>query len=112
MRTERENQRIESLAHALMRRRGIEPTAANYEQVSDAYAIAAEAVEGGKATVAEMLAVGAVSGGVAADESVTRLLAKFATDGRFVAEGGAELAETLETDGYDAYLPEGIPGNA
>ena len=32
--------------------------------------------------------------------------------GRFVAEGGAELAETLETDGYDAYLPEGIPGNA
>jgi Fe-S cluster assembly ATP-binding protein len=32
--------------------------------------------------------------------------------GRFVAEGGPELAETLETDGYDAYLPEGIPGDA
>jgi Fe-S cluster assembly ATP-binding protein len=30
--------------------------------------------------------------------------------GRFVAEGGAELAETLESEGYDAYLPEGTPG--
>ena len=32
--------------------------------------------------------------------------------GRFVAEGDAELAKTLESDGYDAYLPEGIPGGA
>jgi Fe-S cluster assembly ATP-binding protein len=31
--------------------------------------------------------------------------------GRFVAEGDAELAKKLETDGYDAYLPEGIPGD-
>ena len=30
--------------------------------------------------------------------------------GRFVAEGDAELAEKLELEGYDAYLPEGIPG--
>jgi Fe-S cluster assembly ATP-binding protein len=32
--------------------------------------------------------------------------------GRFVAEGDAELAEKLEAEGYDAYLPEGIPGGA
>jgi Fe-S cluster assembly ATP-binding protein len=28
--------------------------------------------------------------------------------GRFVAEGDAELAEKLEAEGYDAYLPEGV----
>ncbi|MGD0274080.1 MAG: Fe-S cluster assembly ATPase SufC [Gaiellaceae bacterium] len=32
--------------------------------------------------------------------------------GRFVAEGDAELAEKLESEGYDAYLPEGISGGA
>jgi Fe-S cluster assembly ATP-binding protein len=32
--------------------------------------------------------------------------------GRFVAEGDSELAKTLESDGYDAYLPEGIPGGS
>jgi Fe-S cluster assembly ATP-binding protein len=31
--------------------------------------------------------------------------------GRFVAEGDAELAKKLESEGYDAYLPEGIPGD-
>ena len=31
--------------------------------------------------------------------------------GRFVAEGDAKLAEKLESEGYDAYLPEGIPGD-
>jgi Fe-S cluster assembly ATP-binding protein len=30
--------------------------------------------------------------------------------GRFVAEGGPELAEQLESEGYDAYLPEASSG--
>ncbi|HEY5160409.1 MAG TPA: Fe-S cluster assembly ATPase SufC [Gaiellaceae bacterium] len=30
--------------------------------------------------------------------------------GRFVAEGGPELAEQLESEGYDAYLPEATSG--
>jgi len=30
--------------------------------------------------------------------------------GRFVAEGGPELAEQLESEGYDAYLPEAASG--
>jgi Fe-S cluster assembly ATP-binding protein len=29
-------------------------------------------------------------------------------DGRIVAEGGPELAETLEADGYEAFIPEGV----
>ena len=31
--------------------------------------------------------------------------------GRFVAEGGPELAEQLESEGYDAYLPEATSGD-
>jgi len=31
--------------------------------------------------------------------------------GRFVAEGGPELAEQLESEGYDAYLPEASNGD-
>jgi Fe-S cluster assembly ATP-binding protein len=30
--------------------------------------------------------------------------------GRFVAEGGPELAEQLESEGYDAYLPDAAGG--
>jgi Fe-S cluster assembly ATP-binding protein len=29
-------------------------------------------------------------------------------DGRIVAEGGPELAETLEAEGYEAFIPEGV----
>jgi Fe-S cluster assembly ATP-binding protein len=29
-------------------------------------------------------------------------------DGRIVAEGGPELAETLEAEGYEAFVPEGV----
>ena len=29
-------------------------------------------------------------------------------DGRIVAEGGAELAKTLEADGYEAFAPAGV----
>ena len=31
-------------------------------------------------------------------------------DGRIVASGGPELAETLEADGYDAFTPAGVAG--
>ena len=31
-------------------------------------------------------------------------------DGRFVAEGGSELAEQLEADGYEAFIPEALRG--
>ena len=30
--------------------------------------------------------------------------------GRFVADGGPELAEQLESEGYDAYLPDATSG--
>ena len=33
-------------------------------------------------------------------------------DGRIVAEGGPELAEQLEADGYDPFIPAGIAGEA
>jgi Fe-S cluster assembly ATP-binding protein len=31
-------------------------------------------------------------------------------DGRIVAEGGSELAERLEAEGYEAFTPAGVPG--
>src|SRR6187455_2665289 len=33
-------------------------------------------------------------------------------DGRIVAEGGPELAHTLEADGYEAFTPAGVGGDA
>jgi Fe-S cluster assembly ATP-binding protein len=32
-------------------------------------------------------------------------------DGRIVASGGAELAQTLEADGYEAFIPAGVGGD-
>jgi Fe-S cluster assembly ATP-binding protein len=32
------------------------------------------------------------------------------TDGRIVAEGGPELAHTLEAEGYEAFAPAGVAG--
>jgi Fe-S cluster assembly ATP-binding protein len=32
------------------------------------------------------------------------------TDGRIVAEGGPELAHTLEAEGYEAFAPAGVGG--
>jgi Fe-S cluster assembly ATPase SufC len=29
-------------------------------------------------------------------------------DGRIVAEGGPELADTLEAEGYEAFMPEKV----
>jgi Fe-S cluster assembly ATP-binding protein len=29
-------------------------------------------------------------------------------DGRIVAEGGPELAQTLEAEGYEAFIPEAV----
>jgi Fe-S cluster assembly ATP-binding protein len=34
------------------------------------------------------------------------------TDGRIVAEGGPELAHTLEAEGYEAFAPAGVGGEA
>jgi Fe-S cluster assembly ATP-binding protein len=31
-------------------------------------------------------------------------------DGRIVASGGAELAQQLEAEGYEAFLPAGVSG--
>jgi Fe-S cluster assembly ATP-binding protein len=31
-------------------------------------------------------------------------------DGRIVESGGAELAQRLEAEGYDAFIPEGVAG--
>ncbi len=33
-------------------------------------------------------------------------------DGRIVAEGGPELAHTLEAGGYEAFTPAGVGGEA
>ena len=33
-------------------------------------------------------------------------------DGRIVAEGGPELAEQLEAEGYDPFIPAGVGGES
>jgi hypothetical protein len=95
MRTEAETDRVHELALALLKRRGIAAEAANYEQVADAYEIAAEAVEHGRETVPEMLA-GAAVGSDTPDERTTGVLAKFALDGRFVADLSLDERDLLE----------------
>lgn len=96
MRTTEENAKIDSLARALLERRGIrEPTFAEY---ADAAELAAEAVErrGVECTLAECLGVAAI-GDSAPDETLTKVLARHATDGRFVADLSLD-EETLLRD--------------
>ena len=52
-------------------------------------------VEQGRSTVAEMLAVGAV-GDSAPDEQTTRVLAKFASDGKFAGDHSLDERELLD----------------
>ncbi len=85
MRTEAQAQRVHELAVALLERRGIRAQSANFEQYADACEIAAEQVERGRETVAEMLA-GAAIGDDATDVVTTEVLARFATRGEFVAD--------------------------
>jgi Fe-S cluster assembly ATP-binding protein len=33
-------------------------------------------------------------------------------DGRIVASGGAELAQQLEAEGYEAFIPAGVGGKS
>jgi hypothetical protein len=87
-RTDTENDAIWLLAGALLRKKGVEPEKATYEQFSEAALVAAEVVaaKGTTATVPDMLAHAALPQGLPTDERTLPLLAKFATDGRFVAD--------------------------
>ena len=97
MRTEKENALIHALAVAILARRGISETAATYEEASEAYEIACEAVVvRGKTTLADTLAVGAVDASAGDPDELTQgLLAKFATRGQFVCGLGIEEEEFL-----------------
>jgi hypothetical protein len=88
IRTDTENDAIWLLAGALLRKKGIEPEKATYEQFSEAALVAAEVVaaKGTTATVPDMLAQAALPQGLPTDERTLPLLAKFATDGKFVAD--------------------------
>src|SRR5947209_14636808 len=87
MRTEFENERIHLLAVALLKKRGIAAEHATFEQYADAAEIAAEAVAHGAETVPDMLARAALPADAATpDESTVGVLAKFASDGKFVAD--------------------------
>lgn len=96
MRTSAETDRVHELAVALLQRRGIAAEAANYEQVADAYEIAAEAVEHGRTSFPDMLAGAAIRADVAPDEQTTRLLAKFSTEGKFVCDLSLDEQDLLE----------------
>lgn len=85
MRTEAESERVHELAVGLLRRRGISERDATYGDVAAAYEVVAEACERGASTLAEVLAYGAI-GHDATDEITTRVLARHASDGRFVAD--------------------------
>jgi hypothetical protein len=87
VRSEQENEKIDQLARAVLQKRGVRAEDANYEQASEAYSVAAEAVARGKTTLAETLAVGAVHDDAGKpDELTLGVLSRFATDGKFVAD--------------------------
>jgi hypothetical protein len=96
MRTETDDKLIHELAVALLKRRGVDPARANYDQYSDAASIAAEAVARGKTTVPEMLAVAALGDTAETDKKMLKVLSKFASDGRFVADLSLSEQELLE----------------
>jgi hypothetical protein len=96
-RTDTENDAIWLLACALLRKKGVEPTKATFDQFADAAEVAAEVVghKGVGATVPDMLAHAALPVGLPTDERTLPLLAKFATDGKFVADCSLEEREFL-----------------
>lgn len=86
MRSESESERVHEIAVALLKKKGIAAERATYDEYADCAAIAAEVVASGKTGAADAVAVAALAGGVHTDARTSRVLARFANDGRFVSD--------------------------
>lgn len=97
MRTEAENTKIHELAVALLKKRGIAAEQATYDQYAEAAEIAAECVakDGENATTAQMLGRASLIG-AESDGRMVGTLARFGTDGKFIADLSLTEQELLE----------------
>jgi hypothetical protein len=83
------------VAIALLSKRGI--TQPTYDQYADAAAIAAKAVERGRTSTAETLALAALNGAeVGSDDKLATILSRFSLDGKFVGDLSLTEQELLE----------------
>ncbi len=89
MRSTEQNEKIETLACAILKKRGIERAEATYDEFASAATIAAEAVGAGHEDLASVLGYASLPKGFDLnpdDAPMIRTLAKLANDGRFVAD--------------------------
>jgi hypothetical protein len=120
MRTEAESEQVDALARQLLKQRGVDPATAEYEELASMYEVAVAAVARGATTVAEALALGAITGAEdGSDEKMMGLLSKFAMNGQFVGDLSLteeellrEAIKTQERQQADAVVAAEADGGA